>query len=89
MDDLDAALERLSDAQQATQDARQTLHAVIRQLIAQGPRGTQAEIAKRTGYTRERIRQIVRDGAPAPASRAAKENRTDTGDPSPPPTATP
>ncbi|MFW0153849.1 sigma factor-like helix-turn-helix DNA-binding protein [Mycobacterium sp. smrl_JER01] len=66
---------------------------------AQGPRGTQAEVAKRTGCTRERIRQIVRDGAPVPANRAiqtpepwphspSEENRTGTGD-LPPPMATP
>ncbi|ART74480.1 hypothetical protein BTO20_38415 (plasmid) [Mycobacterium dioxanotrophicus] len=100
MDDLDAALTRLSDAQQATQDARQTLHAIIRQMIAHGPRGTQAEIAKRTGYTRERIRQIVRDSAPVPENPAkqtpeplphsqSEDIQTDTGDLPPPPMATP
>lgn len=64
VDDLDAALARLSDAQQVAQQARRELHAVIRQAAARGERGTQAEIARRTGYTRERIRQIIRAGTP-------------------------
>jgi DNA-directed RNA polymerase sigma subunit (sigma70/sigma32) len=63
-DDLDAVLAQLSNAQQAVQDARRELHSLIRQMIAHGPRGTQAEVARRTGYTRERIRQIVRNEAP-------------------------
>ncbi|MEB3023006.1 MULTISPECIES: hypothetical protein [Mycolicibacter] len=64
MDVLDTALTRLADAQQAVHDARRELHAVIRHKVARGTRGTQAEIARTTGYTRERIRQIVQGKEP-------------------------
>lgn len=61
VDDLDAALTKVADTREAARTALSELYAVIRQMIARGERGTQAEIVRRTGYTRERIRQIVRE----------------------------
>ncbi|MEB3023013.1 MULTISPECIES: hypothetical protein [Mycolicibacter] len=66
MDDLDLALARVAQAQAAHREALEALHAVIRQLIAAGPRGTQAKVARRTGYTREHLRQIVQHTALSP-----------------------
>lgn len=61
MDDLDRALARLERANAEQKHALNALHAVIRQrLVDSAPRGTQAEVARRTGYSRERLRQIVR-----------------------------
>lgn len=65
MDELDRALERVETTQAAQRAAREDLHKLIRELITAGPRGTQADLARRTGYTRERLRQIVRDQPPA------------------------
>lgn len=47
-------------ADQARELALTQLHAAIVTALRSGGRGTQAEIARRTGYTRERIRQIAR-----------------------------
>lgn len=62
VDDLDRALTRLHRARTAEAEALEALHDVIRQRLDAGPRGTQAELVRRTGYTRERLRQI-RNGA--------------------------
>lgn len=62
MDDLGRALARVTETRQAERRAREELHDLIRHEIATGPRGTQAELARRTGYTRERLRQIVETG---------------------------
>lgn len=61
MDDLGRALARVTETRQAERQARKELHNLIRDKIATGPRGTQAELARRTGYTRERLRQIARE----------------------------
>lgn len=66
VDDLDVALAGLADAQAGAKKALRELHRVIFERMAEGGRGTQAELVRRTGYTRERIRQIVRDQAPLP-----------------------
>lgn len=61
VDDLDRALTRLQRARTAEAEALEALHDVIRQRLDAGPRGTQAELVRRTGYTRERLRQIRND----------------------------
>jgi hypothetical protein len=61
VDDLDRALTRLHRARTAEAEALEALHDVIRQRLDAGPRGTQAELVRRTGYTRERLRQIRND----------------------------
>lgn len=61
VDDLDRALRRLQRARTAEAEALEALHDVIRQRLDAGPRGTQAELVRRTGYTRERLRQIRND----------------------------
>jgi hypothetical protein len=64
VDDLDRAIKRVAKTQEAAREALEDLHDVIRRTIAKGPRGTQAEVSRRTGYTRERLRQIARQKAP-------------------------
>ncbi|MBN7457880.1 hypothetical protein [Mycobacteroides abscessus] len=59
MDDLDRALARVANAKLAFEQAVDDLHSVIRHQVANGPRGTQAQIARRTGFSREHIRQIA------------------------------
>lgn len=61
VDDLGRALARVTETRRAERQAREELHNLIRHKIATGPRGTQAELVRRTGYTRERLRQIARD----------------------------
>lgn len=61
VDDLDRALTRLQRARTAEAEALEALHDVIRRRLDAGPRGTQAELVRRTGYTRERLRQIRND----------------------------
>ncbi|WP_032703736.1 MULTISPECIES: hypothetical protein [Mycobacteriaceae] len=74
MDDLDRALTRLQRARTAEAEALEALHDVIRQRLDAGPRGTQAELVRRTGYTRERLRQIRNDATSTPQHQPADRN---------------
>lgn len=71
VDDLDRALTRLQRARTAEAEALEALHDVIRQRLDAGPRGTQAELVRRTGYTRERLRQIRNDTTTTPQHQPA------------------
>lgn len=71
VDDLDRALTRLQRARTAEAEALEALHDVIRQRLDAGPRGTQAELVRRTGYTRERLRQIRNDATSTPRNQPA------------------
>lgn len=71
VDDLDRALTRLHRARNAEAEALEALHDVIRQRLDAGPRGTQAELVRRTGYTRERLRQIRNDATTTPRHQPA------------------
>lgn len=75
VDDLDRALTRLQQARTAETEALEALHDVIRRRLDAGPRGTQAELVRRTGYTRERLRQIRNDrtGTTQPQSARRQE----------------
>lgn len=63
MNELDRAIRKHTRAQEAEREALKELHAAIRaEMNARaGERGAQADIVKRTGYTRERIRQLMKD----------------------------
>lgn len=74
VDDLDRALTRLQRARTAEAEALEALHDVIRQRLDAGPRGTQAELVRRTGYTRERLRQIRNDATSTPRHQPADRN---------------
>lgn len=65
---LDAAARRYRRAEAALDKARTELTAeVVTVLRSTDERGAQAEVARRTGWSREQIRQIVR-AAEAPAA---------------------
>jgi DNA-binding phage protein len=65
---LDAAARRYRRAEAALDKARAELQAeVVAALRATEERGAQAEVARRTGWSREQIRQIVAK-AEAPAA---------------------
>lgn len=54
------AEQRIAAAREARERARDALHAAI---VAEALAGTpQAEIVKRTGYSRDRVRVILREG---------------------------
>jgi hypothetical protein len=55
------ALAAYTRAEHQLADARDELHAAIVDSVTTGGRGAQAELARLTGYSRERIRQITRD----------------------------
>lgn len=61
MNELDRAISKYKRAQQAQKDALAELHAAIRKDLNSRTeeRGAQADVARRTGYTRERLRQIM------------------------------
>lgn len=80
VDDLDRALTRLQRARAAETEALEALHDVIRQRLDAGPRGTQAELVRRTGYTRERLRQIRNEGTGTTQRQPTRrQKRTDLG----------
>ncbi|MFF9199982.1 hypothetical protein ACF09L_32725 [Streptomyces sp. NPDC014779] len=61
---LDAAARRYRRAEAALDKARAELTAeVVAVLRATDERGAQAEVARRTGWSREQIRQIMRAAA--------------------------
>ncbi|WP_043737737.1 hypothetical protein [Nocardia asiatica] len=62
MDELDRAISKYQRAVAAERAALADLHAAIRKVLENGERGTQAAVARRTGYTRERLRQIMKEG---------------------------
>lgn len=66
---LDAAARRYRRAEAALDKARTELTAeVVAVLRSTDERGAQAEVARRTGWSREQIRQIVRAAeTPPPA----------------------
>jgi predicted metal-dependent hydrolase len=56
LDRLSDAVARRAEADAAALAARQHLYAVIREIA---PQVKQVDIVKRTGYTREHVRQIA------------------------------
>ena len=60
LEKLTAAFENHQQAERQEWEARTRFYAAIREAIEVGPLGTQAEIARITGLTRERIRTITR-----------------------------
>ncbi|MFC9358715.1 hypothetical protein ACFTZB_19365 [Rhodococcus sp. NPDC057014] len=58
MDRLDRAVADFNAALAAVEEARAELHSAIVGALDEGV--IQAEIVRRTGYTRERVRQIAR-----------------------------
>lgn len=81
VDDLDRALTRLQRARTAEAEALEALHDVIRQRLDAGPRGTQAELVRRTGYTRERLRQIRNDATTTTQHQPAHRQERTTPNP--------
>jgi DNA-binding phage protein len=66
---LDAATRRYRRAEAALDTARTELTAeVVAVLRSTDERGAQAEVARRTGWSREQIRQIVRASEAPPVS---------------------
>ncbi|MFE3795596.1 hypothetical protein [Nocardia tengchongensis] len=63
MDELDRAVAKYRRAEKAEKDTRTELHAIIRRVLTErtNERGAQADVARRTGYTRERLRQIMKE----------------------------
>jgi hypothetical protein len=63
VDELDSAVRAYRRAEKAEKDTRAALHAVIRKVLTEraNERGAQADVARRTGYTRERLRQIMKE----------------------------
>lgn len=59
-----AAKRRVDAAREYADAARQTLHAAIVEAALEGMRP--AEIVRRTGYTPERVRQVLRAAGVAP-----------------------
>lgn len=59
MDELDAAVAEHRHALQQVEDTRLKLHEQILKALARGV--IQAELVRRTGYTRERLRQLARE----------------------------
>lgn len=58
MDRLDRAVSDFDSAMARAEEARAELHAAILNALNEGV--TQAEIVRRTGYTRETIRRLAR-----------------------------
>lgn len=66
---LDAATRRYRRAEAALDKARTELtDEVVAVLRSTDERGAQAEIARRTGWSREQIRQIMQRAAQAPSA---------------------
>lgn len=63
VNELDSAIRVYKRAQDAEKGALAALHAAIRkELTARaGERGAQADVVRRTKYTRERLRQIMKE----------------------------
>ena len=59
-----AAKRRVATARERADDARKILHAAMVQAALSGVRPV--EIERRTGYTKERVRQILRAGGIEP-----------------------
>jgi hypothetical protein len=59
-----AAARRTAEARQRAEDARAVLHAAMVEAARDGMRPM--EIQRRTGYTKERVRQILRAGGVEP-----------------------
>lgn len=62
MNDLDRAIAKRARTKKADDVALEELHAAIRKELTEraDERGAQADVAHRTGYTRERLRQIMK-----------------------------
>ncbi|MEU8760670.1 hypothetical protein [Streptomyces sp. NPDC048659] len=61
---LDTLTRRYRRAETALDEARAALATeVVRLLAAHDERGAQAEIARRTGWSREQVRQVVKAAA--------------------------
>ena len=56
-----AALAAHRRAERQLERTRAELHAAILAELTAGDRGTQADLARETGYSRERIRQLARE----------------------------
>lgn len=70
---LDAAAKRYRRAEAALDKARAELtDEVVATLQATDERGAQAEVARRTGWSREQIRQIMQRAAEAEQAPAAE-----------------
>ncbi|MET7787255.1 hypothetical protein ABZS93_11595 [Streptomyces sp900116325] len=66
---LDAAAKRYRKAEAALDKARTDLTAeVVAVLRSTDERGAQAEVARRAGWSREQIRQIMRAAGDPPAA---------------------
>lgn len=59
-----AATRRIAQARERADAARAVLHAAMVEAVEAGVRPT--ELARRTGYTKERVRQILRAGGVEP-----------------------
>lgn len=61
VDELDRAVDKRKRTKKADDEARMDLHAKIRKVLTEraSERGIQSEVARRTGYSRERLRQIM------------------------------
>ena len=59
-----AAKKRIDDARERAEAARRTLHAAMVEAAENGMRPV--EIERRTGYTKERVRQVLRAGGVEP-----------------------
>ncbi|MEV0247939.1 hypothetical protein AB0H76_15205 [Nocardia sp. NPDC050712] len=66
MDELDRAVAKHERAKRAENDTRAELHAVIRKVLTEraDERGAQADVSRRTGYTRETLRLLMKEGTP-------------------------
>lgn len=64
VDELDRAIDRHKRARKAEKEALAALHDAIRNNLTtrSEERGAQADVARRTGYTRERLRQLMNEG---------------------------
>lgn len=82
--ELVAATARLRDLEEQAVAARAELQELIVDVAGRAERGDQAEIARITGYSRERLRQLVKN----PARRARRHDAgRDPGPATPPPPA--
>lgn len=59
MDDIAKAVANYRRSVKRTEETRAALHAAILRALAEGV--SQAELARATGYTRERLRQIAQE----------------------------
>ncbi len=66
--DLDHLINAHQGAVAGEAQTRAMLHDAIRVALATGERGAQADIARRSGYSRERLRQIAQSTAQTPAT---------------------